>query len=139
MPEPSTMATVITVGLIPIAFLFVYTYLSGKKGWRYHKLTGIVAISWDLTMSMGYMIWSIIGEDESTLELSGGVLAYFIIHGTIAVAVIILELVTLFLGIMKWKEKEIGRLHSKVSTILFFIWWFAFLSGEVFYLVYYIV
>ncbi len=139
MPDPSFFSTLIAIALIPVAILFTYTFLSGRKGWQYHKLTGVIGIIWDLTISIGYMVLRAAGDavSDSGLELSGGVLAYFIIHGILASIVILMEFLTLYLGWSKWKGKEIGKWHGKVSTALFALWWVTFLSGEVFYVVYY--
>ena len=140
MPDPPFVSTFIAVGLLPVAVLFIHAFLSGARGWRYHRLTGIVAIVWDLSMSIGYMLFRTFGGEVegSTVELTGAVLAYFIVHGTFAVIVILMELTVVYLGYMKWKEREVGNWHGKISRTLFFLWWFAFLTGELFYLVYYI-
>jgi uncharacterized membrane protein YozB (DUF420 family) len=139
MPDPSFISTLIAIALIPVAFLLTHAFLSGRKGWKYHKLSAVIGILWDLTISIGYMVLRAAGEavGDSGLELSGAVLAYFIIHGTLASIVILMEFLTLFLGWSKWKGKDIGKWHRKVSTALFFLWWATFLSGEIFYVVYY--
>ena len=91
-------------------------------------------------MSIGYMLFRAFGGEVegSTIELTGSILAYFIVHGIMAVIVISLEFATLFFGDAKWKGKEIGIWHGKVSRVLFVLWWPAFLSGELFYLLYYV-
>ncbi len=140
MPDPSLVSTLIAVALIPVAILFTYTLLSVRKGWKHHRLTGLIAIIWDLTISIGYMVLRSVGGGvgDGSLELTGGVLAYFIIHGILASIVIVLELLTLFLGWSKMKGNEVGKWHGKVSNVLFFLWWVTFLSGEVFYVVHYL-
>ena len=139
MPDPTLVSTLIAVALIPVAILYTHAFLSGRRGWKHHRLTSVIGIIWDLTISIGYMILRSVEGDvgDSGLELTGGVLAYFIIHGILASIVILLEFVTLFLGWSKWKRKEVGRWHGKVSRVLFVLWWATFLSGEVFYVVYY--
>ncbi len=139
MPDPSLVSTLIAVALIPVAILYTHAFLSGRYGWKHHRLTATIAIIWDLTISVGYMILRSAGDavSGSGLELTGGVLAYFIVHGILAVIVILMELVTLFLGWSRWKEKDIGKWHGKVSRVLFVLWWATFLSGEIFYVVYY--
>ncbi len=139
MPDPSFFSTLIAVALIPVAILFTYSFLSGRKGWKHHRLTAIIAIIWDLTISLGYMALRSFGGEigDSDLELTGGVLAYFIIHGILALIVILLEFLTLYLGWSRGRGKEIGKWHGKVSNVLFALWWVTFLSGEVFYVVYY--
>ena len=140
MPDPPWISTFIALGLMPVAVLFIHAFLSGLKDWKGHKLTGILAIVWDLSMSIGYMLFRVFGGEVegSTLELTGGILAYFIVHGILAVIVIALEFVVLYTGWANWKERPAGEWHPKLSRILFVLWWFAFLSGELFYLVYYI-
>ncbi|UCC92715.1 MAG: DUF420 domain-containing protein [Thermoplasmata archaeon] len=140
MPDAPWISTFIAIGLIPVAFLFVHAFLSGLKGWRFHKITGLAAIVWDLSMSIGYMLFRTFGGEVegSTLVIEGAILAYFIIHGTMAVIVIALEFAVLFTGWANWKEKPVGEWHKKLSRILFVLWWAAFLTGELFYLVYYV-
>ena len=139
MPDPPFVSTFIAIGLIPVAFFFVHAFLSGLKGWGHHRLTGVIGITWDLSMSIGYMLYRAFGGEVGGegLDLTGGILAYFIVHGIVAAIVIALEFLTLFLGWAKSKERAVGRWHGKVSKVLFVLWWGAFLSGELFYLVYY--
>lgn len=77
MPEAPFVSTIIAIGLIPAAFLFVHAYLSGLKEWRFHPITGALAIFWDLSMSIGYMIYRSLGG-----EIEGSALiftTYFIL------------------------------------------------------------
>ncbi len=140
MPDPPFVSTFIAIGLLPVAFLFIHAFLSGLKDWRFHRLTGLLAIVWDLSMSIGYMLFRTFGGEVegSSLELTGGILAYFIIHGIVAVIVIILEFSVLYTGWAASKERPAGDWHKKLTRILFVLWWGAFLTGELFYLVYYI-
>jgi uncharacterized membrane protein YozB (DUF420 family) len=140
MTKAPIVSTIIAIGLIPVAFLFLHAFISGIKQWKYHKFTGMLAIIWDLSMSIGYMIYRVLGGKmgNSTLDLSGSVLAYFIVHGMIALIVILLEIVILTSGILQWKQNKTIRLHVKLAKILFVLWWIAFLSGELFYLVLYV-
>jgi hypothetical protein len=141
MAEPSLVSTVIAIGIIPVAFLFLHAFLSGLRGWRFHKVTGAVAIAWDLTMSSGYMIVRALGLDVggSSLEMKGAILAYFIIHGMMSVVVIMIEVGVLATGAYNWKGPKKTAWHRRLSRVLFVIWWFSFLSGEIFYLVNYVV
>ncbi len=140
MPDAPWVSTFIAIGLLPVALLFIHAFLSGLKGWKYHRLTGVIAIVWDLSMSIGYLLFRAFGGEVegSTLELTGGILVYFIIHGIMAVIVITLEFVVLYTGWANSKERPIGQWHKKLSRVLFVLWWAAFLSGELFYLAYYI-
>jgi len=140
MPDAPFVSTFIAIGLLPVAALFIHAFLSGLRGWGYHRLTGVLAIVWDLGMSIGYMLFRVFGGEVegSTLELTGGILAYFIVHGIMAVIVITLEFTVLFTGWARSKERPVGDWHPKLSKVLFVLWWGAFLSGELFYLVYYV-
>ncbi len=42
-------STIIAIGLIPVAFLFVHAFLSGRGKNRIHPVTGALAITWDLS------------------------------------------------------------------------------------------
>jgi hypothetical protein len=140
MADAPLVSTIIAIGIIPVAFLFVHAFLSGLKGWRFHNLTGPVAIVWDLSLSIGYMISRALGLDigGSSLELKGAILAYFIIHGTVSAIVIMIEFTVLGTGIYNWKSQKKTVWHKRLSKVLFVIWWFSFLSGEIFYVVNYV-
>ena len=114
MPDAPFISTFIAIGLLPVAFLFIHAFLSGLKGWRFHRLTGLLAIVWDLSMSIGYMLFRAFGGEVegSTLELTGGILAYFIVHGIMAVIVITLEFVVLYTGWAASKERPNLWKHS---------------------------
>lgn len=141
MTNAPIASTVIAIGLIPVAFLFTHAFLSGRNKWRHHKFTGILAICWDLSMSIGYMVYRTLGGTMGghTLDISGPLRTYFIIHGIVASLVILLEISVLTTGIINWKNSRANGLHSKLARVLFFLWWFAFLSGELFYLIAYVI
>ena len=89
-------STIIAIGLIPVAFLFVHAYLSGKGKKRIHPITGTIAIVWDLTMSIGYMLLRTV-----TITLTPILIIYFGIPGLIDVIVISLEIAVLVSGILQ--------------------------------------
>jgi len=134
-------STIIAVGLIPVAFLFCHAFLSGRKKHRFHPVTGALAISWDLIMSIGYMMYRSFGGavEGASLNLSPTFDVYFGIHGAIAILVMTLEIAVLAIGLSQLQKKAPNRWHGKLTKILFGIWWFAFLSGEVFYLIMYVI
>lgn len=133
-------STVVAVGLIPVAFLFVHAFLSGRGKNRIHPVTGTLAISWDLIMSIGYMLYRTFGGavDGSTIQLTPVLDVYFGIHGAIAIVVMSLEIAVLAIGISMLKRKAPNIWHRKLTKVLFGVWWFAFLTGEVFYLIMYV-
>lgn len=141
MTEAPFVSTFIAIGLIPVAFLFIHAYLSGVRKWKYHNLTGLIAIVWDLSLSIGYMLYRTFGGEieGSSLEITGLILIYFIVHGFVAIIVILLELSVLMTGVIQWKNKKKIDWHMKLSKILFILWWFAFLTGEIFYIVSYLI
>ena len=126
-------STIIAIGLIPVAFLFIHAFLSGRGKKHIHPVTGTLAITWDLVMSIGYMLLRTV-----TITLTPTLEIYFGIHGAIAVLVMILEVAVLAIGILQLKRKAPNKWHGKLAKILFPIWWFAFLSGEIFYLIMYV-
>lgn len=141
MQEAPLVSTVIAIGLIPVAFFFAHALLSGLRGWRYHRITGLVAVSWDLSMSIGYMVYrSFGGEVEGgALQLSGPIRVYFIVHGLVALHVIFFEVAMLSTGLWQWRRGSPIAWHRRLAKPLFFLWWVAFLSGELFYLVAYVI
>lgn len=134
------ISTFIALALIPVAFLFTHAYLSGKRKLPYHKLTGITGIVWDLSMSIFYMIFRLFGgsTDSGILDINPQMWAYFAVHGVIAVVVILLELSILGTGLLQWRLKKKLPWHGRLSNPLYLLWFAAFISGEVVYLVYYV-
>jgi uncharacterized membrane protein YozB (DUF420 family) len=126
-------STIIAIGLIPVAFLFIHAFLSGRGKQSIHPITGTLAITWDLVMSIGYMLLRTV-----TITLTPILTVYFGIHGAIAVLVMSLEIAVLAIGILQVRKKTPNKWHGKLAKILFPIWWFAFLSGEIVYLIMYV-
>ena len=133
-------STIIAVGVIPVAFLFCHAFLSGRGKNRFHPITGALAISWDLVMSIGYMLYRSFGGavEGAALQWNPTLTAYFSVHGAIAVLVMSLEVAVLAIGITQLKSKSPNRWHGKLAKILFPVWWLAFLSGELFYIIMYV-
>jgi uncharacterized membrane protein YozB (DUF420 family) len=126
------VSTFIAIALIPVAFLFTHAYLSGKRHLPYHKLTGTVGILWDLIASFFYMIFRV------SSQVTGAVLIYGAVHGTIAAVVILFEFIVLGTGLLQWRTGKKSNLHKKTTPILYVIWFIAFLSGEAFYIINYL-
>ena len=126
------ISTFIAIALIPVAFLFTHAYLSGKRHLPYHKVTGPVGILWDLSASFFYMIFRV------SSQVTGAVLVYGVLHGTIAAIVILFEIVVLGTGLVQWRTKTKSNIHKKATPILYVIWFVAFLSGEAFYIIHYL-
>ena len=135
------VSTIIAVVLIPVAFLFLHAFISGLREGRYHPLTGTLAILWDLSMSIGYMIYRSLGGaiEGTSLELSSSLRTYFIVHGSIAFLVILLEAGVLITGLWQWRRDKKSRWHGRLAKPLFILWWFVFISGEIFYIVTYLI
>ncbi len=140
MSEAPFISTFVAVALIPVAFLFTHAYLSGRNGLPYHKLTGMTGIIWDLGMSIFYMLFRLFGGEVEggIIDINPELIAYFAVHGIIAAIVILLELGVLTTGILQWRKKKANKWHRKLATPLYFLWFAAFLSGELVYLVYYV-
>jgi uncharacterized membrane protein YozB (DUF420 family) len=75
--------------------------------------------------------------EGSTLQLTPTLNVYFGIHGAVAIVVMTLEVAVLTIGLPMLKQKTPNRWHPKLAKILFGIWWFAFLSGEIVYIALY--
>lgn len=140
MTAPPFISTFVALALIPVGFLFTHAFLSGRRHLPHHKLTGTVGIVWDLGMSLFYMLYRLVGGNVEShiLDISPNMVAYFAVHGIVAVVVIALELAILATGILQWRMKKRLTLHRKLSIPLYILWFGAFLSGEIVYLVYYI-
>ena len=133
-------STLIAVALIPVAFLFTHAYISGKRRLAYHSATGTIAVIWDLSLSIFYMLYRLSGGqvEGTTLDIHGALLAYFIAHGIIAVIVIALEILILSTALLYlWRKKGL-KLHNRLAPYLYVVWFAAFLSGEFVYLANYV-
>ena len=75
--------------------------------------------------------------EGSTLRLTPTLNVYFGVHGAVAIVVMALEVTVLVMGLSMLKQKAPNRWHPKLTKILFGIWWFAFLSGEIVYIALY--
>jgi len=133
-------STIVSIGLIPVAFFFVHAFLSGWKHKKFHQVSGAIAIVWDLSLSIGYMMYRTFGGavEGETLQLSSAYNTYFAIHGAVAVVVMALEIAVLALGVRQLQTKKKLAWHGKLGKFLFGIWWIAFFSGEIFYIVMYV-
>jgi hypothetical protein len=134
-------STFVAIALIPVAFLFVHAFLSGKKKKRFHPVTGFAAIAWDLSVSIGYMVYRTFGGavNGATLQMTPLLNIYFtVVHVPVAIVVMSLEILVLITGFLQLIIKKGKSYHRKLTTPLFFIWWFAFLSGEILYIGLYI-
>lgn len=140
MTEAPLISTFVALALIPVAFLFTHAFLSGRRHLPYHMLTGTTGVVWDLSMSIFYMLYRLFGGNVEShiLDISPGMIAYFAVHGMIAVVVIALELTILATGLLQWRRKKKFVLHRKISIPLYIFWFGAFLSGELVYVVYYV-
>ena len=133
-------STFVSLALIPVAFLFVHAFISGWKKKRFHAASGAVAILWDLSLSIGYMLYRSFGGavEGTSMQLTQALTVYFAIHGAVAVIVMILEVAVLGTGARQVQKKQKLSWHGRLSKVLFGFWWFAFLSGEIFYIVMYL-
>jgi len=86
----------IAIGLIPVVFLFVHLIPQRQRQKRIHPVTGTVAIVWDLTLSIGYILLRTV-----TITLTPILIIYFGIPGLIDVIVISLEIAVLVSGILQ--------------------------------------
>ena len=133
-------STVVSIGLIPVAFLFVHAFYTGRKTKKLHPISALAAIVWDLSMSIGYMLYRSFGGAVGgvSLQMTPTFTAYFAVHGAVAVAVMTLEFAVLGLGLRQLQINKRIELHGKVAKVLFGIWWIAFFTGEIFYIVMYV-
>lgn len=140
MTEAPWISTFVAVALIPVVFFFTHAYLSGRKGLPYHKLTGTTGVVWDLSLSIFYMLYRLTGAEVegSVLDITPSMVAYFAVHGLIAVVVIALEVIMLSTGLLQWRRGKPIKWHKKLSLPLYVLWFAAFLSGELVYVVYYV-
>lgn len=91
-------------------------------------------------MSIGYMLFRALGGkvEGTSLPLTNTPIMYFAVHGAVALLVISLEIGVLTTGLWQWRQKAALKWHGKLSKTLFVFWWFAFITGETFYIITYI-
>lgn len=127
------VSTFIAIALIPVAFLFTHAFLSGRRKLPYHSMTGTIGILWDLSASLFYMLFRV------SSQVTGALLIYGAVHGTVAAIVILLEFLVLGTGLLQWRTHKKSAIHTKATPILYIVWFVAFLSGELFYILNYMV
>ncbi|MFX1513693.1 MAG: hypothetical protein ACFFCQ_14005 [Promethearchaeota archaeon] len=140
MTDAPFISTFIAVGLIPVAFFYVHAFQSGRKQLSFHKTSGSLAILWDVSMSLGYMMYRIFGGEVegASLEATGLMRLYYIIHGIFGLLIVVFELIMLVIGILAYQRKLENKWHNQLSLPLFIAWWIAFLSGEISYILHYV-
>ena len=139
MSKAPLASTIVAISLIPAAFLYIYSFIGQKKYSKYHVTTGILAIALDLCISIGYMIYRSIGGkvNGQALHPTGFMLKFFMVHGIFSAFVMVLEIIALIQGINYLRNRLKPNETFKISTLLFITWWFAFLSGEILYIINY--
>ncbi len=140
MTDAPLISTVIAVGLLPVAVFYLHAFQSGRKTLGFHKTSGTLAILWDVNMSLGYMMYRVFGGEVegASLGATGLMRLYYILHGMFGLIIIIVELSMLIIGILTWKQKMDNKWHKQLSLPLFVTWWIAFLSGELSYILHYV-
>ncbi|OGS42373.1 MAG: hypothetical protein A3K67_04590 [Euryarchaeota archaeon RBG_16_62_10] len=140
MADAPWISSFVAVALLPVAFFFTHAYLSGRRKLAYHKLTGTAGVVWDLSLSIFYMLFRLVGGEVegSALEITPALTVYFAIHGLVAIIVIALEFAMLGTGLLQWRRGSPIRWHSKLALPLYVLWFVAFLSGELVYVAYYV-
>ena len=135
MENAPLISIVHAIVLLPLAVLFVYSFIAGIKKWRFHAQTATLAIVLDLTVSVAYMLNRLLGDkfSDSEANFTGAVLVYIIVHGIIATILIIMEIVVLVERFTNYRKKPITKFHTIMSKVLFFTWCFIFITGELFF------
>ncbi|HTX72108.1 MAG TPA: hypothetical protein VMC79_04720 [Rectinemataceae bacterium] len=133
-------STMVALGLLPVAVLYVHTFISGFKRLPGHRVTGLIAVMGDLALSIGYMLYRSFGGriGDSVFRPTGLVLDAFIVHGMIAVIVILLELWVIVSAVHYHRTKTMYAHHRWMSKLMFVLWSLTFLSGELVYIALYI-
>lgn len=134
------ISTAFEIALLPVAFLFIHTFVGGLKKWKSHRWTGLAAVVFDLLLSATYMIYRSLGglSDGQTLHPQGLLLVYFIVHGSISVVVMGIEIWTLIAAMLFGLRGQMPRHHRVLGRWLFGLWLAAFLTGESAYLFLYV-
>ena len=134
-------STIVAVGLIPVAFLFFHAFLSGRKKNRFHPVSAVLAISWDLILSIGYMMYRTFrrGSGWLNFEVNSNVGCLFWRSWcSCNCSYDSWKWRFSAMGLSMLRQKAPNRWHPKLTKILFRVWWFAFLSGEIVYIALYL-
>jgi flagellar biogenesis protein FliO len=135
MDKAPLISIIHAIVLLPLAFLFIYSFVAGKKKWKFHAQTAALAIVIDLIISVAYMLNRLLGDkfSDSQANFTGGVLVYIIVHGIIATILIIMEIAVLVERIINHRKKPKTKFHTIMSKVLFYTWCFIFITGELFF------
>ncbi len=133
-------SSIVALGLLPVAVLYVHTFASGFKKTAAHRVTGVLAVTGDLALSIGYMLYRTFGGQAggSVFKPEGLVLAFFAVHGSIAAVVVLLEAWILVSALRYHRTKTMFAHHRWLSKPTFVLWVITFLSGEAVYIALYL-
>jgi hypothetical protein len=134
-------STIVALGLVPVAVFYVHTFVSGFERTWSHRITGLAAVTGDLVLSIGYMLFRTFGGrvEGTVFHPEGAVLAFFVVHGLIASVVVLLEAWTIVSAIRYALTKSMFSHHLWLSKVMFVLWALTFLSGEAVYVLLYVV
>ncbi|HET7838546.1 MAG TPA: hypothetical protein VFL04_02215 [Rectinemataceae bacterium] len=140
MNQAPLASSIVALGLLPVAVLYVHTFASGFRKTAAHRVTGVLAVSGDLVLSIFYMLFRTLGGQVqgSTFHPTGMVFAFFVFHGSIALIVILLELWIIVSAINYHRTKTMFAHHRWLSKLTFVLWFVTFLSGEGVYITSYL-
>jgi hypothetical protein len=130
------VSTFIALALIPIAILYVQAFCSGTTHKRKHTINGVIAVTGDLVLSFFYMLYRTLGGavNGHVFHPKGLLLIFFILHGSIALVVVLLEVIFLYFGIRYFISRKLPFAHKYLTRILFPLWAITFFSGEAIYI-----
>jgi uncharacterized membrane protein YozB (DUF420 family) len=140
MNQAPLASTMVAIGLLPVAVLYVHTFASGFKRTIAHRVTGVLAVSGDLILSIAYMLFRSFGGalQGSTFHPTGIVFGFFVFHGSIALVVILLELWIIVSAVNYHRTRKMFAHHRWLSKWTFVLWCITFVSGEAVYIASYL-
>ncbi len=140
MNQAPLASTIVALGLLPVAVLYVHTFASGFRKTAAHRVTGLLAVAGDLLLSIGYMLYRSFGGQVqgSAFHPTGLVFGFFVFHGSVALVVILLELWIIVSAINYRRTGAMFAHHRWLAKLTFLLWGVTFLSGEAVYMVSYV-
>ncbi|MCB0318332.1 MAG: hypothetical protein KDD56_06210 [Bdellovibrionales bacterium] len=137
--EAPSFSTFSAVSEIFVTIAVLYVVLTNFRGKGFPKKIALAVIIFEFGVNMAYMM-SRMGDHADVSTMSKGMIAFAAIHGSLSLLVFIGFVVYAFIAYADFKK---GRFffkdHPKQTYVFIFFWMLSVLSGELLYLINYVI
>lgn len=134
--EAPSFSTFSAISEIFVTAAVLYVVLTNFKGKGFPAKTALGVIVFEFSVNMLYMITRM--DDHSSSDLSGIMIAFAAIHGSLSLLIFIMFTVYAFLAYSDHKKgKFFFKEHPKQTVFFIILWAISVLSGEALYVIHY--